>query len=298
MGSIVISIVYIAVAVGLVFWAVRAERDRSARVGLYLVFGIPGVLLTVLGLALIANGMDRRFVALSVGLGLVLPLVKSVRNQLARISPFDPRSAIDMAGLCVALGLTAFLATSTSTTPSVSDSALISQVVIFVALGYTAVGVGISRTFKEATIRLGIERPTLKSAGVGLGFVGVALVISAVASGLSVAIQPDVSDKIQQTLQNMTSNVQNPAGAVLLGLSAAIGEEVLFRGALQPRFGIIVTSLIFAALHTQYGFSITTLGILGIGLMLGYERKKYGLPASIITHAVFNILSVLALTYT
>ena len=298
LGSIVISVVYIAVAFGLVFWAVRAEKDRSARVGLYLVFGIPGVLLTVLGLALIANGMDKRFVALSVGLGLVAPLVRSVRVQLAKISPFDPQSAIDMSGLCVALAITAFLATSAEPTPSVSDAALISQVVLFVALAYTAVGVGISRTFKQATLRLGIERPTPKSFAVGLGFVGLSLVISAIASGATAALQPDVSDKIQQTLQNMTSDVQNPFGAVLLGLCAAIGEEVFFRGALQARFGIIVTSLIFAALHTQYGFSITTLGILGIGVLLGYERKKYGLSASIVTHAVFNILSVLALTYT
>ena len=37
-------------ALGLAYWAYRAQDDRSARVGLYLLFGIPAVLLVLAGL--------------------------------------------------------------------------------------------------------------------------------------------------------------------------------------------------------------------------------------------------------
>lgn len=305
MGFELISLVVIvAIAYGLVYWAFRGERDRSARVGLYLVFGIPGTLLTVAGVALSVNGQAKGPVILAFGLGLALPLLKPVRGIFARFTPFDPASATDMSGLCIVLSVTLgyFVLSLVNNNPetvsqSVDNSYLVVQVAAYIALAYAAVGLGFRRTLAAATERLGLIRPSRKTIALAVGFVGLALVISAIASGLTAAIQPGVSDKIQQSLQNMTADVQNPIGAVILGLSAGIGEEIFFRGALQPRFGIGLTSVLFAVLHTQYGFSMTSVGILGIGIMLGYERKKYGTPASMTTHAIYNILSVLALTY-
>ena len=92
----------------------------------------------------------------------------------------------------------------------------------------------------------------------------------------------------------MTADVQNPLGALILGLSAGIGEELLLRGALQPRFGIFITSLLFALLHTQYGLTFVLVGLFLIGAMLGKMRVRYGTAAPIITHAVFNLIVVLA----
>jgi membrane protease YdiL (CAAX protease family) len=298
-------LIIVAAAYGLVFWSFRGEQDRSARVGIYLVFGIPGTLLTVAGLAISVYGQEKGPVILAFGLGLILPLFKPVRDFVGRFTPFDPTSTTDLSGLCVVLSITLgyFVLSLVNNSPenvdqSVDNSYLIVQVAAYIALAYAAVGIGFRRTLQEATVRLGIFRPSRRTILIAVGFVGLALVVSAIASGLTAAIQPDVSDKIQQSLQNMTSDVQNPIGAIILGLSAGIGEEIFFRGALQPRYGIGLTSVLFAVLHTQYGFSVTSAGILGIGILLGYERKKYGTPASMITHAIFNILSVLALTYT
>ena len=298
-------VIIVAAAYGLVFWSYRGERDRSARVGIYLVYGIPGTLLTVAGLALSVNGQEKGPVILAFGLGLILPLFSPVRAVVARFTPFDAGSATDMSGLSVVLSITFgyFVLSLVNNSPeavdqSVNNTYLIVQVAAYIALAYAAVGIGFRRTFREATLRLGLYRPGRRTVLIAVSFVGLALVVSAIASGLTAAIQPDVSDKIQQSLQNMTSDVQNPIGAIVLGLSAGIGEEIFFRGALQPRYGIGLTSVLFAVLHTQYGFSVTSVGILGIGILLGYERKKYGAPASMITHAIFNILSVLALTYT
>ena len=43
--------IFIAIAFGMAYWVRRAAGDRSALIGLYLVLGFPGILLTLLGLA-------------------------------------------------------------------------------------------------------------------------------------------------------------------------------------------------------------------------------------------------------
>ena len=45
-------------------------------------------------------------------------------------------------------------------------------------------------------------------------------------------------------------------GQVVTFVGAGICEEVLFRGALQPRLGLPATALLFASTHVQYGLSI------------------------------------------
>src|SRR5688572_7900453 len=75
----VISIIFffvVAFAFFLVWWAHEAERDRSAKVGLYLILGAPGFLLFVAGLAVSTRrGIDGLGPTLLLGgLGLLLPL--------------------------------------------------------------------------------------------------------------------------------------------------------------------------------------------------------------------------------
>ena len=54
-------------------------------------------------------------------------------------------------------------------------------------------------------------------------------------------------------------------GPLLVALAAGVGEEAVFRGALQPRFGILPTALLFAALHIQYQLpGIVVLFLMGL----------------------------------
>ncbi|MFM7106551.1 MAG: CPBP family intramembrane glutamic endopeptidase, partial [Flavobacteriales bacterium] len=41
----------------------------------------------------------------------------------------------------------------------------------------------------------------------------------------------------------------NHSEMIYVSVCAGVGEEILFRGALQPLFGIIITSLLFVAIH-------------------------------------------------
>jgi membrane protease YdiL (CAAX protease family) len=79
---------------------------------------------------------------------------------------------------------------------------------------------------------------------------------------------------------------------LVIGLGAALGEESLFRGAVQPVLGIIPTSLLFAALHIQYGPSVSLVYVLVLAFGLGFLRKRINTSAAFVAHASYNFLSV------
>jgi membrane protease YdiL (CAAX protease family) len=328
-ANIVVLMLTLAAAFGLSYWAYRARNDRSAYVGLYLLFGFPGLLLSIVGLAFFANGSNGGLIVLAVGVAMTLPLAKPVRKLFARFTSLDPSSPVDMVGLCLMLAAITFfgfaiirasdaseeipseanqiprLPGSELTTDdaddelfgSVSEAELVVQVVAEVGLAYAAVGWWFYRSFGEATARLGVVRPTWKTPLIAIGFVLLGFIVNAVAGILTQQLQPDIYDEIQARTEEITSEVQNPLGAGVLGISAGVGEELLLRGALQPKFGIGMTSILFALLHTQYGFSFVVLGLFGMSVLLGLQRKYFGTTAAIMTHAIYDIIAVLAQTY-
>lgn len=80
---------------------------------------------------------------------------------------------------------------------------------------------------------------------------------------------------LQQTL-NMESIPELVLSLCLVGIAAAVGEELIFRGILQryftknlsPHIGIILASLIFGAFHLQLS---RLLPLAFLGLILGYS---------------------------
>jgi membrane protease YdiL (CAAX protease family) len=297
---LVVSLGTVAIAYGLAYWVFRAGQDRSARVGLYLLFGIPGVLLIVFGSAYAVNGRDWGWTALAVGLGLSLPLVPTFRKLYALWTPMDAKSAVDMSGLCVVLAIIGFLFVSYVVSPEPVEAgsettiaAFLVQFLAEIAFAYILVGTLITRTFRQSTARLGLTVPSLATIGIALAMVVVGLIVVAIGGALTTVFQPDVSRDISRITDELTSDVQNPIGAVLFGLGAGAGEELLLRGAVQPRFGLLTTSVLFGLLHNQYGVSFVLLGIFSMGVILGLERKYLGTTAAIITHAVFNMIVVL-----
>ena len=300
--SVLSSVILVAVVYGLVFWSNRARTDRSANVGIYLLFGLPGGLLSVAGLALTTNGMQGGPLILALGLAFALPLIKPFRKLVASFTPMDPESPIDLSGLAMILAVVAFLviqATLTGPADDTETSALTGNIIwlvlnalTFVLVAYAAVGYRIHRTGREATERLGLRIPDLKTTGIGLAFVIPSFVASTIGSILTTIFQPDLVNNLEETMEQLTSGLQNPLGALFIGLSAGIGEEVLFRGAVQPRYGIVLAALVWTALHVQYDISFVLLGLFGVGILLGLERRYYGTTAAIITHAVYNMIAV------
>ena len=83
---------------------------------------------------------------------------------------------------------------------------------------------------------------------------------------------------------------------VLIGLAAGVGEELLFRGAIQPEIGVVPASLLFGAMHVG-GSDTVAFGCWGalFGLALGWLAiGTGGLLAPVVAHAVYDMA---ALTY-
>jgi membrane protease YdiL (CAAX protease family) len=303
-SAILNALIVALAAFGVSYWAFRARSDRSAYVGLYLLFGIPAVLLASVALAqVLVGGPEDGILVLLLGLGLGLPLLPPLRRLLARVTPIDPRSPVDMAGLCVTFFALAWLVGPTASAapmedvPAVGTFELVLQVVLYLVLAYAAVGWWFARPLGAATERLGITPPTPRVVGAALGGLAVGMAVTVAVNLVGAALQPDVAEALGAVTEEITAEVQNPVGAMLLGVSAGVGEEAIFRGALQPRFGIVLTSIVFALLHTQYGINFAVVGIFALSVVLGLLRQRFGTTAAMITHALFNFLVVLAQTY-
>jgi membrane protease YdiL (CAAX protease family) len=306
---LVVAAAFLALALGLAYWAYAAQTDRSALVGLYLLFGIPASLLALAAVVVFARGDTTLApLLLFVGLGLGLPLLRPIRELLARVTPLDPESPIDMAGLCLVLGLLGLFpllsfvefqgeTPSPDVFASVDVSEIVIQNVALLLLAYIAVGIRIWRNFREATQRLGIVLPDLRTIGFALLGTAAAFLAAGVIGLIAQQLDPTLGESLDEVVNQMTSQFQNPAGALLLGASAGIGEESVFRGALQPRYGIVIPSLLFTVLHgPQYGLNVMLLGLFAVSVILGLQRKYVNTTAAMITHALFNALQVLALS--
>jgi membrane protease YdiL (CAAX protease family) len=78
---------------------------------------------------------------------------------------------------------------------------------------------------------------------------------------------------------------------LLLGVSAGVGEELALRGALQPKLGVFLTSLLFALLHVQYSWFGVGI-ILVLGLLLGTIRNRTSTTVAILVHALYDMFAV------
>jgi len=82
---------------------------------------------------------------------------------------------------------------------------------------------------------------------------------------------------------------------VILALASSIGEELLFRGALLPWFGVWIQAIVFAALHIGPGrrFLPWTLSALVLGIAFGELATYTGnLGGPIAAHFAINFLNL------
>lgn len=86
-----------------------------------------------------------------------------------------------------------------------------------------------------------------------------------------------------------------------LSLFAGTGEELLFRGAIQPLLGIWWTSVLFIGLHGYFRFQ--KLGhwlfggmMFGLSMLLGYLFEYVGLIAAMTAHAIYDLIMLQLMT--
>lgn len=235
------------------------------------------------------------------GIAGLLYLWPPVQRAVARVIPVRPRSPVIYLTIVFGLLLVAQqVGAQVQPGKPLTFTDLLAQDIPLLILSFIGVGIFVRRSPREAAERLGLFPPRQRRwwlvAILGIGvFLGVAFAIEALANAISPSQQKQVSD----VTTVLFSHFNNPAAIVFLGVLAAVVEETLFRGALLPRFGIIISAILFAALHTQYAVSFATLEVFVLGLGLGWLRVRSGstLP-SMLTHAGYDIavgfLSLLA----
>lgn len=83
---------------------------------------------------------------------------------------------------------------------------------------------------------------------------------------------------------------------VLVSLSAGVVEETFFRGFLQPRVGIVLSTACFALAHVSYGQPFMLLGVTLLSLIFGLlVRWRQTIWPAIAAHALFDGIQLLVI---
>jgi len=176
-------------------------------------------------------------------------------------------------------------------TQMLSHLTLSSAVFGYVILALAAVGFLVRRDLPSTLARLGLTRP--RPVHLLLVLVAVPVLFGVNAAGEWAqqhwfhalwASDRRINDQI--------AGAMNHPGMVALALSAGIGEEITMRGALQPKLGLVLTSLFFAALHVQYSWYGMAM-IFVFGLVLGTIRNRSNTAVAMAVHALYDLLALI-----
>lgn len=229
----------------------------------------------------------------------LLASLRPLRRFLARFLPLDPTSPVH----ALALVLSGILAGSTLLTltqgglEGLAETAVSTPLVdfvfqqfLFILLALLGTGLLVRRRLPALAKRLGLERPSWSQIRFGLRWI-VILVFIQWAVGLIWALaNPDQSELVEGISNVLLGNFDTVGEWLIVALGAGLGEEILFRGALQPIFGLWFTSIIFAIAHIQYGFTLVTILIFVISAALGYIRRRTNTTVAIFVHAGYDFV--------
>ena len=230
-----------------------------------------------------------------VGIILLLP---PVRRALSRLLPLQPDSAVHLTAIQLSLYMVAWSAVNLvwlggveglqAAAEDVPVYLYVLQAAGMVIVALAGVGLFVRRSWSEVWARLGLDSfqwPHLLV--VGLAVLAL-MTLNFVVSYIWILLDPEQMASISEISNALLGNFDSLGGIFLLAVLSGVSEEVLFRGALQPRLGIVLSSLVFASTHIQYALSPATLTVLGIGLALGYLRRYLNTWSAILTHFGYN----------
>jgi len=248
--------------------------------------------------------------ALVAALGFAIIHSPRLRDLLARMTVYkgrvgyQPDSAVETVALLLALlmifynvstfvfvGGTSGVAQALDTqTPPLLLALANAALNLFVAV--LGVGLFIRRNEYQTLERLGLRWPTRGDVVMGLlGGMGLVVIMFAMGTLISRLVPLDVLQQQYQAVDVVNAPL---AASILVAFLSAIiygtTEEILYRGALQPIFGLGLTTLLFVLIHLQYLFTPAMLIILVVGLVLGLLRQRLSTSASILAHIVYNIV--------
>lgn len=154
-----------------------------------------------------------------------------------------------------------------------------------------AVVLGSGSPFSHPSPLLTLAEPARHTYSVMMGLTVGALIV--MSTRLSVA-RFEWARRLHRELRPV-ARVMSTSGIVVLALMSALGEELLFRGLLQPWIGLVLQALVFGFLHQVRGPSrwVWMAWATAVGLVLGLMFQITGsLLGPIAAHALVNGLNL------
>ncbi|HEY8841029.1 MAG TPA: CPBP family intramembrane glutamic endopeptidase [Candidatus Dormibacteraeota bacterium] len=225
---------------------------------------------------------------------------RTVRVRIARVLPIDPDSpvhayalvlAVIMFGTQLATILFVDVLAIDQTLPPLSIGDVLASETPFLIMALAGVGLYIRRNATATAERLGLVRPAWWQIALALAAAGAFFALVQEADWLSHMWTPGVASQVDKTTQHVFGGLNDPVGVAAIALLPGICEEILFRGALQPRLGLLVTAVLFTSIHTQYGLSFDALSVLIVAIGLGLIRKYTNTTTSSVCHVTYNLLA-------
>ena len=308
------------VLLALVFVLANLEsRDRIFRWLTYLALAGLNLLVVMIGLGLLAlglvdvPGMSSAMVdayqvlagaMIVTGLVAFVPMLPPVPRVLARWLRFNPALMVTVTALVYAVYL---VGSGLGQQPLLSDPEVLgelgggsvtigllwAQALGMALLAFAGVGLLVRRTWRETIDRLGLKRLTWRHLGIAVGAVVGLFAFQVVYSMVWQAIDPTGFAEISDASNLLLGDLTGLGGALTIGLAAALGEELIFRGAMLPPFRLLLTSVLFTIIHSQYGLSPAVGIIFVIALVLGVLRYRTSLTVCILVHFGYNFVSVM-----
>ncbi len=235
------------------------------------------------------------------GVSACLVLLPAVRRGLARVLPIRPASSVNTLALVLlivflvqSLGLSELKPRDLSAMlGELSVAQVVASEAVFGVVAIAGAGFLTRRTPRETWERLGLGGLTWRQFGLTLAGVVGLLLLEIVAGAIAMRISPPAYGELSGTTETLYAGLTAPLAAIVVALASGTAEEILFRGALQPRFGLLLTSLAFGVVHVQYGLVWALLSTGATGLVLGIYRQRINTTACILMHGLYNLTLLL-----
>lgn len=96
--------------------------------------------------------------------------------------------------------------------------------------------------------------------------------------------------------KNLLSNFKlTRIQVIFLSICAGVGEEIFFRAAVQPLFGIVITAIVFVAIHGYYStkdwkVNIFAFLLTGFIIFLGWGAREFSIYHAIAGHFAYDLV--------
>lgn len=232
-------------------------------------------------------------------------LFRQIRKDISAFIPIDPDHPVHVIALVLATLLLGIDIAAISFAEVLSNANSQSALTVldlfenelpFLIIALAGVGLLIRRNLVASLQRLALVIPAWWHVVLAIAAAGALYAVGQGIDLLSHQVTPGVAHSVDAATQHVFGRLDNPLGIAALALLPGLAEDILFRGALQPRLGLIVTAVLFTSVHTEYGLSLDTVAVFIAAIGLGLVRKYANTTTSVTCHVVYNLLAGIGLT--